>query len=421
MAPHFPPLNEDSPIPALPDYNHCLVNLANSILSHFDASAVAPTLPLADQYLAKNYRNVVVLLLDAMGVSILEKHLDPKGFFRSHLAGSYSSVFPPTTVAATTSVTSGLFPCEHGWLGWDCFYPQLQKNVTVYLNCDQRIEAGGPFSQDGAAVSESIEGFPPLEEMRPAADFHVGFTYNPYQSIVSRINSANADKGANSSNAGAAYFSSPFVEPNPQTLEDILARVKNLCDEPGKKFIYAYWNEPDGTMHRTGTTSEKTHEVITALEKQIEEFASGLSDTLLFITADHGHMDSDNVCLLDYPEIVDCLVRMPSIEPRTLNLFIKEEKKAEFPDLWKKTFGDKFWLIPKEEVIAHQLFGPGTPAGEGGHPENPLFRDMLGDYLAIAISNQSIFNTHVEAHLMPGGHAGLTKEELEIPLIAIER
>ena len=46
---------------------------------------------------------------------------------------------------------------------------------------------------------------------------------------------------------------------------------------------------------------------------------------------------------------------------------------------------------------------------------------MLGDYLAIAISNQSIFNTHVEAHLMPGGHAGLTKEELEIPLIAIER
>ena len=53
--------------------------------------------------------------------------------------------------------------------------------------------------------------------------------------------------------------------------------------------------------------------------------------------------------------------------------------------------------------------------------EHPLFRDMIGDYLAVAISDESIFNTHVEAALMPGGHAGLTKEELEIPLIVIEK
>jgi hypothetical protein len=45
---------------------------------------------------------------------------------------------------------------------------------------------------------------------------------------------------------------------------------------------------------------------------------------------------------------------------------------------------------------------------------------MLGDYLAISVSDTSLFNTHKEAVLMPGGHAGLTKEELEIPLIAIE-
>ncbi len=105
----------------LPDYDCCLVNLANSILKKFGAETTAKTLPLADQYLVGTYKNVVLLLLDAMGTPILEKHLDRDGFFRSHLAGSFDSVYPPTTVAATTSVLSGLYPNEHGWLGWDVY------------------------------------------------------------------------------------------------------------------------------------------------------------------------------------------------------------------------------------------------------------------------------------------------------------
>ena len=113
----------------LPDYNNCLVNLANSVLKKFGAETTAATLPLADKVLAGNYKNVVVLLLDALGISILEKHLKPEGFFRSHLAGAFNSVYPPTTVAATTSIMSGLYPNEHGWLGWDVYYPQLDKTL----------------------------------------------------------------------------------------------------------------------------------------------------------------------------------------------------------------------------------------------------------------------------------------------------
>ena len=132
----------------LPDYEHCLVNLANSILKKFGAKTTAATLPLADQYLDKDYKNVVVLLLDAMGISILEKHLVEDGFFRSHLAGAYDSVYPPTTVAATTSILSGLYPNEHGWLGWDMYYPQLDKNVTVFTNQEQLLENTGALPTD---------------------------------------------------------------------------------------------------------------------------------------------------------------------------------------------------------------------------------------------------------------------------------
>ena len=368
-----------------PDYDNCLVNLSNSILKAFGAETSAPTLKMADKLLEKDYKNVVVLLMDAMGISSLEKHLNPDGFLRSHLTGSYSSVFPPTTVAATTSVLSGLYPNEHGWLGWDMYFPELDKNVTVFLNKEQLRE-----DENGELVDPA-----------PAADFHAGFKYCPYKNIIERINEA----------GGHAYASMPYLEPYPQDLEAILTRIEDLCRQPEKKFIYAYWNQPDGTMHEKGPDSDEVHELMIELENRLEKFASGLDDTLLIITADHGHIECENYCIMDYPEILKCLVRMPAVEPRSLSFWVKDEYKKDFPDIFKKEFGDKFWILTRDEVIESKLFGIGK--------DHKQLNDMLGDYLAVSVSPAAVFVTHKEAEMMPGGHAGLTKEELEIPLIAV--
>ncbi len=389
--------------PVYPDYHNCLVNLSNSILKKFGAETAAETLPLADRYLREDYQNVAVLLLDAMGTSILEKHLDTKGFFRSHLAGSFDSVYPPTTVAATTSMLSGLYPNEHGWLGWDIYYPQVGKNVTVFTNREQIREKDdavpAALYPDGRARWTEDS----LEKAVPAADYNIGFRYTPYQNIMDRIRNA----------GGEAYAAMPFLPPYPQSMEAILERVKALCGEPGKKFIYAYWNEPDSTMHRTGTVSSETHAMVTGLEKMVEEAVSGLSDTLFMIIADHGHMDSRNCCLRDYPEVMECLVRPPSFEPRTLNLFVRDEYKEAFPGIFRKHFGDSFILLTRDEVISGKLFGIGN--------DHESLGEMIGDYVALAVSDRSIFNTHIEAQEMPGGHAGLTREEISIPLIVIEK
>ena len=387
----------------LPDYDHCLVNLANSILKKFGAETTAKTLPLADRYLAGEYKNIALLLLDAMGIRILEKHLDPDGFFRSHLAGSYDSVYPPTTVAATTSILSGKYPNEHGWLGWDVFYPALGKNVTVFTNQEQIREKAGAVpdgtSPDGGGKWTEQS----LEEFRPAAEFNAGFQYTPYRNIIDQIREA----------GGTAWPVTPFMPPYPRTAEAILQRVTDLCREPGKKFIYAYLDEPDRTMHRKGTTGSDAHAVITDLERMVEQTVSGLSDTLFLITADHGHMDSRNCCLLDEPEIMECLVRQPSIEPRTLNLFVKEQYRDSFPEIFRRHFGDAFLLLTREEVLREKVFGPGK--------DRDGLAEMIGDYVAMAVSDKSIFNTHLEAQEMPGGHAGLTREEIAIPLIVIEK
>lgn len=358
-----------------PDYENCIANLPNSILKKWKIPAAGGTLSLADKYLQKDYKNVVVLMLDGMGKVILEDVLDENGPFRSHLAGIYESVFPSTTVAATTSAMSGLQPCEHCWLGWECYYPQVDKNVTVFLNTIQGTE-------------------------EPAADYNVAWTVTPYENVATTINKA----------GGKAYGCAPFVAPYPKSIEELCAQMKDLCEKPEQKYIYAYWNQPDGLLHRNGCGSKVVKEALENIEANVNKLAGELEDTLLIVTADHGHIDNDYVVLQNYPQICDCLVRLPSLEPRALNFFIKEDKKEIFEKEFRKEFGDKFLLMPMEEAINNNLFGTGK------HHEN--FRAMLGDYLAIATDNVTIYYNDERWISM---HGSLTENEMLIPFIVFER
>lgn len=361
----------------LHDYERCIVNLLNSILKNFGVRMNGKTLPLADDLMAKDYKNVVVFLLDGLGTSVLEENAPENGFFRRHLLDSIATVFPPTTVAATTSVISGMQPIEHAWLGWDCYYPQIDKNVTVFFNTEQGTN-------------------------QQAAEENVAWKYCGYQSIMDIINEAGQK----------AYYVSPYAPPFCKTLDEICSRVVELCKEDEKKYIYAYWNQPDSVMHECGCRSTEAKQVIADLEKKMEEMSESLEDTLLIITADHGHIDGKNIAITDYPTITECLIRMPSIEPRTLNLYVKEEMRDQFEQEFTKEFGKDFILLTKEEVYKEQLFGTGKP-----HENADA---MLGDYIAIAVTDLTIFNKKEEAESMVGVHAGYTKEEIQIPMIVFE-
>ncbi len=364
----------------LPDYNNCTVNLACSILKEFGAERPEhPTLPAADRLLSKkHYTNIVVLLLDAMGQNVLEHNLDADGFFRRHLITTYSSVFPSTTTAATTSLDSALCPSEHGWLGWNCYFSEIGRTVTVLLNRD--AETGEPIK-----------------------DFHVAKTYCPYRTVTERI----LDTGA------GAYISMPYAAPYPKTFSAVCARIQELCAIKSRKYIYAYWDEPDNTMHTTGCYSEDSRSVLMNIEQEVETMCKKLAgtDTLLFITADHGHMNSTNLILTDYPDLMECLLLPPFIEARAAGFSVKPEAKEEFVNIFHFHFGSHFKLMTKSEVISSGLFGPAVSGSR--------LQKMLGDYLAISTDRFSLYRTAEKAARNIGTHAGLTEEEMRIPLIAI--
>ena len=375
----------------LPDYKNCIANLTNSILKKFNAEPRGDSLPLLDQHLTRDYKNIIVFLLDGMGKVILERHLAEKGPFRSHLAGIYTSTFLSTTVAATTSVMSGLQPCEHSWLGWDCYYPQVDKNVTVFLNVEQGTQ-------------------------NPAADYNLAWTTTPYENVVNRIKN----------HGGQAYLEAPFINREIDSFEKLCDCVRSDCAKSGQKYIYAYWNQPDGNLHHYGCGSQEVKKELQRLEAQVASLVKELetetknsnratkpssepTDSLIIVTADHGHIDNRQVWLRDYSQLHECLEREPSLEPRVLNLFVKPEKEDFFVQEFNKTFGDDFDLFPVEEVIKRKLFGTGQP--------HPNFRSMLGNYLAISKGNLSIMTVDEQ---FIGMHGSLTEDEMLIPLIVFD-
>jgi hypothetical protein len=361
-----------------PNYENSILSLINSIEKYFGVVNDHSTLEIVDTILEKKYRNVVVMVFDAMGSRNLQDILSEDSFLRKHMLKEICSVFPPTTTAATTTLESGLAPSEHSWLGWSLHFPEVNDNVNIFINTND--------------IGKTV------------ADYHVANKYIPYKNVVNKINEA--------SNARAESISQ-FGTYHVETFEEIIESIETLCHEDGRHYLYTYWNEPDTSMHLYGVTSAEAVSWVERINVEIERLSSKLQETVLFIIADHGHINGKNKFIGDYPDILDTLKWLPSIEPRAIAFYVKEGREVEFQHTFLKHFKEDFMLLSKQDVITKKLFGPGK--------EHPRFKEFLGDYLAVAISDVSIFNSTEEVEKFIGAHAGLTEAEMMIPLIVVER
>lgn len=356
-----------------------LLSLTASVMKHYGVETPHRTLPEMDGLLAKDPRNVVVMLFDGLGTAILEKHLPPDAFLRKHLVRAITSVFPPTTTAAETTMRSGLSPIEHGWLGWGLYFGEIGGVVNLFPNT---LSGGGK-----------------------AADYHVAYRYIPYKTIFEKI--AEATDGETK-----AYYVSPYSDFHSQSVVEICDTVESLCGEPGRKYIYTYWHQPDYDMHNYGTAHKRITAHAEEINARVEELCAFLGDTLVIVTADHGLIDTEWRSLTDHPDVTECLAMAPSIESRATTFFVKDGMHGQFESAFRRHFGDIYSLYTKREVLEGKFFGEGA-----AHPRAEGF---VGDYLAIAEGGVSIANEPIHGGLFKAGHAGLSDDEVNVPLIAIE-
>ena len=362
------------------NYNECLTNLACSIRKYFELDYKHNTLDYIDKVL-EDYKpkNVVTILCDGMGSNIMDRMLDGNSFLIKNRIKPITTVFPATTVAATTSMMTGLNPVETGMLGWDMYYKDLDKTITVFIN----------------SAKEDMN-YIPIEEAKEYNDKHM-----IRKSIMDQLNEKGKYKG---------YTLFPFGDGAYSTIDEMFDIIEEKCNEEGKKYIYAYDDDPDHTMHEIGCDKPEIKNIIRNLNDRIESLSKTLKDTIIFVVADHGHCNVENLFIKDYPDIEECLLRNTSLEPRAINFFIKPEKKEIFVELFNKYFENDFDLYTMNEVIESKLFGDGK--------ENEIYRDALGDYLAIAKTNKTLLYTGSE--VLKSQHAGYTDDEILVPLIMIK-
>ena len=355
------------------NYNECITNIACSIRKYFELEYKHNTLKEIDDYLYKyNPKNVVVFLFDGMGSKILNRNLPQDSFFRKNMKKEITTVFPATTTAATTSIRTGLNPIEHGWMGWNTYIGKIDKTIQLFLNREKgRNEISEEFLREKNILHS--------------------------KSIAQEIN----DQGKYQ-----AYELLPFGENSYQDLDNMLSRVENLVNTKGKKYIYAYDEEPDHTMHDYGPDSKEAIELIKERNEKVEKLINRLKDSLVIIIADHGHTLVENVDLKDYKEITSLLERTTSLEPRATSFKIKRGKEKEFEEVFNKTFGNDYKLYSKEDVIESKLFGDGIP--------NENYESAIGDYIAIAYTNKCLLLDDEE---LKSHHAGYLDDEIYIPLI----
>ena len=230
----------------LPDYQNCCVNLMNSIAKHFGLEPKHATLALADEELRKNYKNVVVILLDGLGQNILNRHIDQTSFLRQNFVQELSAVYPSNTVPATVSFKTALTPIEHGWWGHNLYIKSLGQTINVFTNNDT-------FSRKSVSIPD------------------VAHKVMPYASILDLISEKNNDVRSYCLCPAEARDNFGISQIIYNDVTELSEYIQTLTSNAGRHFIYAYHNLPDKAMHKVGYDDDSIAKLLNDLNYQIED------------------------------------------------------------------------------------------------------------------------------------------------------
>lgn len=167
-------------------------------------------------------------------------------------------------------------------------------------------------------------------------------------------------------------------------------------------------------MHALGTKNGKVTKLLTKYDKRLQEMAGIIKNYTLVISADHGQTNvSREILLNDIPELTDCLIVPPFIEPRAASFYIIPDMKDKFVQRFHKHLSKYYMLFSKQEVFDMKLLGLGSP--------HPKVMDFLGDYFACSYGDVSIhYKTINQVSLSSrfiGQHSGLMEDEMIVPVV----
>ncbi len=359
-----------------PDFTNSNLNISSSLAKYLNSYNDKPTIKLLDDELNKNYKNIVFICYDGLGINPININLDEDTLLKKNIKMELTSTFPSTTTNATTSLLSNKYPLEHGWFGWSLYFENIGKNVDIFKDTE---------SSTGIKLEISNK---PIKKQ----DYYFDNTNTDYEinTVLPKYVEVKNEKNNH-------VF---------ETIDDFYNNIHTILNRSNKQFIYAYMGEPDTTMHEYGVTSNEAKTLINKINDKTEELFNKTNNTLFIITADHGQIDIEGyVDFYNDKKLMDMLKIYPYLDARAVAFKLKDGYNLEFEKYFNEKYNEDFILYKSKDLIKKGVFGKKGNMG-----------DLLGDYIAIGTyTNKTAIMTPI-SHKFKGHHTSLTDEML-VPLI----
>ena len=345
-----------------------LVNLVAEIEARLTGVSVSPG--LGEAGLVPDGETYVLVLFDGLGVAQLE-HEGARSFAEAS-AGVLDAPFPSTTSVSLATIASGLAPSQHGQVAHLTWMP----DVGEVVNCLKWLTlAGQPVSYDYLSVLPA----PNLWERLRAAGVEPitvqpgDFSGSPLSRVLYR---------------GARF------EPA-WDVDDLVTATLQLATEPDR-FIFTYVPYVDFAGHVWGLESAEFAEAMGLAVSVWEGIAAALPrHAVLLGTADHG--------LKEFGDEQKLLVR----DPRFDGLRFAGDSRGVH------AWGDPAVVDELAEFTGGALVDPLPLLG----PEpSSATKERSAPQLLLAPSDIAVLPKGFDKRLRCY-HGGLTREELEIPLL----
>jgi predicted AlkP superfamily pyrophosphatase or phosphodiesterase len=362
------------------------------------------------------YDSVVLFLVDGFGWRFFEKFQELPFFERLAKSGTVeklTSQFPSTTAAHLTTVHTGLPVGQSGVYEWFYYEPLLDRVIAPLL-----------FSFAGDDERDTLKGLVKPNKLYPAQTLYQEVGKLGIDSHVFGVREYTPSTYSNVVMKGAELHSFKTFAEALVNLGLLLESSKNPA------YIHFYVDTIDSLAHKYGPTAPQTEAEIEAFFLIMEHFFkrafSGKKKVLFLLTADHGvsEVNPKTTVYLNKDKRfqgIESFLKTnqagnplaPAGSARDMFLYLEEDLLDEAQEFLSSRLEGKAEVVKVAWLIENGYFGPVI---------SPNFRARVGNMVILPYRYESVWwyeKDRFEQRYY-GHHGGLTPQEMEIPLLALE-
>jgi len=386
-----------------------IANLAQTIGTILGADYPTPLHPMLG--IPADVDRVVLFISDGLGYLRLQ-HLIEQDSEVAELVNlltdgrgetPITSVAPSTTVAALTSLWTGVSPATHGILGTTLFLREVAMMCDMlYFKPKSGILPNGileAWGIDPVAITKT----PALGEKLAQ------------NGVATHLLS---DKGLLGSGLSKILHRGIEHKHIHLGFHDMWGELRSLLAQTRgqKTYVSMYLHNLDVISHYYHAVSSQTADEI---KNQLRQLHSVISDpqiadgrTLFLFVADHGHQDAPNQIRFSESEnkpFYDTMRMFFGGDSRLSHLYLRDGQRENAIQLGKQLFAGNVALVPSEQALEAGLFGIGQVHPEAIH--------RLGDLVSIPRPTYRNIDIPRSSDKVISLHAGLSAWETVVPLL----